>query len=139
MIKPGEQAPLAVLRLVELVNEVLPPGVVNAVTGPAAGPALTANPVVERITFTGATSTGRAVLQRAAENLTYATMELGGKNALIVLDDADMDTAVSVAVEGMFYNQGEACTSTARLLVHRLPLRGVPGPFGRCRRAAGRR
>jgi acyl-CoA reductase-like NAD-dependent aldehyde dehydrogenase len=91
---------------------------VNAVTGPAAGPALTVNPVVERITFTGATSTGRAVLRAAAENLTYATMELGGKNALIVLDDADMDTAVSVAVEGMFYNQGEACTSTARLLVH---------------------
>ena len=72
----------------------------------------------KRITFTGATSTGRAVLRAAAENLTYATMELGGKNALIVLDDADMDTAVSVAVEGMFYNQGEACTSTARLLVH---------------------
>ena len=118
VIKPGEQAPLAVLRLVELASEVLPPGVVNAVTGPAAGPALTANPMVERITFTGATSTGRAVLRAAAENLTYATMELGGKNALIVLDDADMDTAVSVAVEGMFYNQGEACTSTARLLVH---------------------
>ena len=119
VIKPGEQAPLSVLRLVELVNQVLPPGVVNAVTGPAAGPALTANPVVERITFTGATSTGRAVLRAAAENLTYATMELGGKNALIVLDDADMDTAVNVAIEGMFYNQGEACTSTARLLVHR--------------------
>jgi acyl-CoA reductase-like NAD-dependent aldehyde dehydrogenase len=119
VIKPGEQAPLAVLRLVELVNQVLPPGVVNAVAGPAAGPALTANPTVERITFTGATSTGRAVLRAAAEHLTYATMELGGKNALIVLDDADMDTAVSVAIEGMFYNQGEACTSTARLLVHR--------------------
>ena len=119
VIKPGEQAPLSVLRLVELANQVLPPGVVNAVTGPAAGPALTANPLVERITFTGATSTGRAVLRAAAENLTFATMELGGKNALIVCDDADMDTAVSVAIEGMFYNQGEACTSTARLLVHR--------------------
>ena len=116
VIKPGEQAPLTVLRLVELASKVLPPG---AVTGPAAGPALTANPTVERITFTGSTSTGRAVLRAAAENLTYATMELGGKNALIVLDDADMDTAVSVAIEGMFYNQGEACTSTARLLVHR--------------------
>jgi len=118
VIKPGEQAPLAVLRLVELANQVLPPGVLNAVAGPAAGPALTSHPLVERITFTGATETGRAVLRSAAENLTYATMELGGKNALIVLDDADMDTAVDVAVEGMFYNQGEACTSTARLLVH---------------------
>ena len=118
VLKPGEQAPLAVLRLVELVNQVLPPGVVNAVTGSAAGPALTTNPLVERITFTGATETGRAVLRAAAANLTYATMELGGKNALIVLDDADMDVAVDTAIEGMFYNQGEACTSTARLLVH---------------------
>jgi acyl-CoA reductase-like NAD-dependent aldehyde dehydrogenase len=119
VIKPGEQAPLAVLRLVELANQVLPSGVLNAVTGVAAGAALTANPTVERITFTGATVTGRAVLRSAAEHLTYATMELGGKNALIVLDDADMDTAIDVAIEGMFYNQGEACTSTARLLVHR--------------------
>ena len=118
VIKPGEQAPLAVLRMVELANRVLPPGVLNAVTGPGAGPALTADPLVERITFTGATATGRAVLRSAAENLTYATMELGGKNALIVLDDADIDTAIEVAIEGMFYNQGEACTSTARLLVH---------------------
>lgn len=118
VIKPGEQAPLAVLRMVELVNQILPPGVVNAVTGPTSGPALTANPTVERITFTGATVTGQHVLRAAAENLTYATMELGGKNAMIVLDDADMDTAVDTAIEGMFYNQGEACTSTARLLVH---------------------
>ena len=73
---------------------------------------------MERITFTGATATGRQVLQSAAENLTYATMELGGKNALMVLADADLDAAVDVALEGMFYNQGEACTSTARILVH---------------------
>ena len=118
VIKPGEQAPLTVLRLVELVNQVLPPGVVNAVACPMAGPALTSNPLVERITFTGATATGQAVLRSAATNLTYATMELGGKNALIVLDDADMEVAVDTAIEGMFYNQGEACTSTARLLVH---------------------
>jgi acyl-CoA reductase-like NAD-dependent aldehyde dehydrogenase len=118
VIKPGEQAPLTVLRLVELVNQVLPPGVVNAVAGPMAGPALTSNSLVERITFTGATATGQAVLRSAATNLTYATMELGGKNALIVLDDADMEVAVDTAIEGMFYNQGEACTSTARLLVH---------------------
>jgi acyl-CoA reductase-like NAD-dependent aldehyde dehydrogenase len=118
VVKPGEQAPLAVLRLVELANSVLPPGVLNAVTGPAAGPALTRHPVVERITFTGATATGRAVLHNAADNMTYATMELGGKNAMLILEDADMDLAVRVAIEGMFYNQGEACTSTARLLVH---------------------
>ncbi|MFD1046471.1 aldehyde dehydrogenase family protein, partial [Kibdelosporangium lantanae] len=119
VIKPGEQAPLAVLRLVEIVNQVLPPGVVNAVSGLPAGPALAGHPGVERITFTGATATGRHVLRSAAENLTYATVELGGKNALMVLDDADMRVAVDVSVEGMFYNQGEACTSTSRILVHR--------------------
>ena len=118
VIKPGEQAPLTVLRLAELAGQVLPPGVLNAVPGLAAGPALAAHPRVERITFTGATATGRRVLQTAAENLTYATMELGGKNAVLVLADADLDASVRVAVEGMFYNQGEACTSTARILVH---------------------
>ncbi|MBB5162335.1 aldehyde dehydrogenase [Mycobacterium sp. AZCC_0083] len=118
VIKPGEQAPLTVLRLVKIANEVLPPGVLNAVPGIAAGAALATHPKVERISFTGSTATGRRVLQSAAENLTYATMELGGKNSLMVLPDADLDQAVEIAVEGMFYNQGEACTSTARILVH---------------------
>jgi acyl-CoA reductase-like NAD-dependent aldehyde dehydrogenase len=118
VVKPGEQAPLTILRLVEIANEVLPPGVINAVPGLAAGPALASHPRVERITFTGATATGRRVLQSAAEHVTFATMELGGKNALLVLADADLDVAIDVAMEGMFYNQGEACTSTARILVH---------------------
>ncbi len=118
IVKPGEQAPLTVLRLVELANEVLPPGVLNAVPGVDAGPALATHPRVERITFTGATATGQRVLRSAAENLTFATMELGGKNAVMVLADADLDVALNVVLEGMFYNQGEACTSTARILVH---------------------
>lgn len=117
VIKPGEQAPLTVLRLVEIANEVLPPGVLNAVPGIEAGASLAGHPLVERISFTGATATGRRVLETAAQNLTYATMELGGKNALMVLPDADLDLAAEVAIEGMFYNQGEACTSTARILV----------------------
>jgi acyl-CoA reductase-like NAD-dependent aldehyde dehydrogenase len=118
VIKPGEQAPLTVLRLVEIANEVLPPGVINAVSGIAAGAALVAHPRVERISFTGSTSTGRKVMVGAAKNLTYTTLELGGKNALMVLDDADLDEAVAISIEGMFYNQGEACTSTSRILVH---------------------
>jgi acyl-CoA reductase-like NAD-dependent aldehyde dehydrogenase len=118
VIKPGEQAPLTVLRLVEIANEVLPPGVLNAVPGIAAGAALASHRDVRRITFTGATATGRRVLASAAENLTFATMELGGKNSLMVLPDADLDDALRVAIEGMFYNQGEACTSTARILLH---------------------
>ncbi|MDT5193002.1 MAG: aldehyde dehydrogenase, partial [Mycobacterium sp.] len=104
VIKPGEQAPLTVLRLVEIANEVLPPGVLNAVPGMAAGAALAGHPKVERISFTGATATGRRVLASAAENLTYATMELGGKNSLMVLPDADLEQAVEIAIEGMFYN-----------------------------------
>jgi acyl-CoA reductase-like NAD-dependent aldehyde dehydrogenase len=118
VIKPGEQAPLTVLRLVEIANEVLPPGVINAVSGISAGAALASHPRVERISFTGSTATGRKVMESAAKNLTFATLELGGKNALIVLDDANLDDAVAIAIEGMFYNQGEACTSTSRILVH---------------------
>ena len=118
VIKPGEQAPLTVLRLVEIANEVLPPGVINAVSGIAAGASLASHPRVERISFTGSTATGRKVMESAAKNLTYATLELGGKNALIVLDDAPLDESVAIAIEGMFYNQGEACTSTSRILVH---------------------
>jgi acyl-CoA reductase-like NAD-dependent aldehyde dehydrogenase len=118
VIKPGEQAPLSVLRLVEIANEVLPPGVINAVSGIDAGAILSSHPGVSRITFTGSTATGRKVLAGSAENLAFSTMELGGKNALLVLADADLDVAVEVALEGMYYNQGEACTSTARILVH---------------------
>src|SRR5487761_227347 len=118
VIKPGEQAPWTVLRLVEIANEILPPGVINAVSGLSAGALLASHPRVERISFTGATATGRKVMESAAKNLTFATLELGGKNALIVLDDADLDESVEIAIEGMFYNQGEACTSTSRILVH---------------------
>jgi len=118
VVKPGEQAPLAILRLIELANEVLPPGVLNAVNGLGAGPALIANPRIERVTFTGSTATGRRVMAAAAQHLTYVTLELGGKNALMVLDDADVDAAVGVAIEGMFYNNGMACTSTSRIMVH---------------------
>ncbi len=118
VIKPGEQAPITALRITQIVNEVLPPGVVNAVPGLAAGPALVAHQLVERISFTGASATGMNVLKTAAEHFAYTTTELGGKNALLVLDDADLEVAVAVAVEGMYYNSGEACTSTSRILVH---------------------
>ena len=119
VIKPGEQAPLTVMRLVEIANEVLPPGVINAVGGIHAGASLVVHPRVERVSFTGSTATGRKVMEAASKNLTFATLELGGKNALIVLDDADLEEAVAIAIEGMFYNQGAACTSTSRILVHR--------------------
>lgn len=118
VVKPGEQAPLTALRLAEIANEVLPPGVVNAVPGLAAGAALVQHRLVSRICFTGSSATGRRVLKSAADNITFATLELGGKNALIIFEDADLNLALQVAIVGMFYNQGQACTSTARILVH---------------------
>ena len=118
VLKPGEQAPLTVLRMVELANEVLPPGVLNAVPGVEAGIALARHPGLGRLTFTGASDTGRKVMAGAAETLTLPTMELGGKNALLVFADADLDATLAAALEGLFFNQGEACTATARLLVH---------------------
>lgn len=118
VIKPGEQAPLTVLRMVELANRVLPPGLLNAVTGVDAGVALAAHPGLGRLTFTGSSETGRKVMVSAAQTLTVPTLELGGKNALIVFPDADLDLTLHAAIEGAFFNQGEACTATARLIVH---------------------
>lgn len=118
VLKPGDQAPLTVLRMVELANTVLPAGVVNAVPGIEAGIALAAHAGIGRLTFTGAPETGRKVMASAAKNLTPSTMELGGKNALVVFPDSDLDRTVAAAVEGMYFNQGEACTATTRILLH---------------------
>jgi acyl-CoA reductase-like NAD-dependent aldehyde dehydrogenase len=119
VLKPPEQDPLTIMRIVELLEDVLPPDVLQVVPGrgPAAGQALAAHPLVERLSFTGSTATGRAVLKLAADALTPATLELGGKNPMVVFADADLDAAVRGAVEGAFFNQGEACTAASRLLV----------------------
>jgi acyl-CoA reductase-like NAD-dependent aldehyde dehydrogenase len=119
VIKPPEQAPLSVLRFVELVESVLPDDVVHAVPGAGAtGAALAGHPLVGKVSFTGAPGTGRAVIKTAAEHLTPTLLELGGKNALVIFDDADLDSAVSWAIEGGYFNQGEACTAASRVLVH---------------------
>ena len=119
VLKPPEQDPLTIMRIVELLEDVLPPDVVQVVPGrgPEAGTALAGHPLVERLSFTGSTATGRAVLKLAADSLTPATVELGGKNPMLVFADADLDAAVRGAVEGAFFNQGEACTAASRLLV----------------------
>jgi acyl-CoA reductase-like NAD-dependent aldehyde dehydrogenase len=119
VLKPPEQDPLTIMRIVELLEGVLPADVVQLVPGrgAAAGTALAAHPLVERLSFTGSTATGRAVLKLAADGLTPVTVELGGKNPLVVFADADLDAAVRGAVEGAFFNQGEACTAASRLLV----------------------
>ena len=119
VLKPSEQDPLTVMRIVELLNTVLPEDVLHAVpgTGSKVGQPLTAHPLVRTVTFTGSTGAGAAVAGTAAKNITPALLELGGKNAMIVFDDADFDRAVKDAAEGGFYNKGEACTATSRILV----------------------
>lgn len=119
VLKPPEQSPLALLRIVELMQQVLPPGVVEVVpgTGPEAGAALAGHPLLGKLSFTGSPFTARAVLERTAANLTPTLLELGGKSPLIVFDDADLDLALQGAIEGMFFNQGEACTASSRILV----------------------
>lgn len=119
VLKPPEQAPLSVLRVAELAQSVLPDDVVHVVPGPGAvGAHLAGHELVGKVSFTGAPGTGRAVIKTAADRLTPTLLELGGKNALIVFDDADLDSALPWAVEGGFFNQGEACTAASRVLVH---------------------
>lgn len=120
VFKPGDQAPLTVMRMVEIVSTVLPRGVIQAV--PAAGvavpQALVTHPKVKKITFTGSTRAGAAVSKLAAERVVPLSLELGGKNAMIVLEDADLELALRNAIDGGFFNQGEACTASSRILVH---------------------
>ncbi|GAA1845878.1 aldehyde dehydrogenase family protein [Pseudonocardia ailaonensis] len=118
LLKPPEQDPLTIMRIVELLATVLPPDVLQVVPGGAeTGAVLAGHPGVEHLSFTGSTATGRAVLKLAAEGLTPAVLELGGKNPFVVFDDADLGSAVRGAVEGAFFNGGEACTAASRLLV----------------------
>jgi len=121
VLKPPEQGPLSVMRCVDVLQEVLPDDVIHVVPGLGAttGQALASHPLVAKMSFTGSPQTAVAVLKTLADNLTPALMELGGKNPLIVFDDADLDLAVAGIIEGAFYNQGEACTAASRILVHR--------------------
>ena len=115
VLKPPEQTPSVVLRMVELIGSVLPDDVVHVVPGAGAvGAALAGHPLVGKVSFTGSPTTGSAVLRTAADNLTPTLMELGGKNPLLVFDDADLYEALLAAVDGGFFNQGEACTAASR-------------------------
>jgi betaine-aldehyde dehydrogenase len=122
IVKPSEHTSLSALRLGELADQVFPPGVVNIVTGygQTTGDALVAHPDVRRLAFIGSADTGRAILARGAGvNVKTITLELGGKNPLVIFPDADLDKAVSAALRGMNFTwQGQSCGSTSRLLVH---------------------
>lgn len=131
VVKPPEQAPLSVLRLIELIEEILPRDVVQVVPGGGAlGGQLVGHSLISKVSFTGAPSTGVKVMQAAAANLTPTLMELGGKNPLIIFEDADIPSAVRWALEGGFYNQGEACSAASRVLVHRSVYADVAERYG---------
>lgn len=120
IIKASEQAPLSSLRLGELCEGIFPPGVVNVVTGDViAGSALVRHPEVSRIGFVGSVPTGRAIARDAADGLKHVTLELGGKNPIIIFADADPKKAATAAIKGMNMNrQGQSCSSTSRVFVH---------------------
>src|SRR5881628_1133927 len=120
ILKPAEQTPLSALRLGELIQEAgFPDGVVNIVPGygETAGAALAAHPDVDKVAFTGSTEVGKLVAKAAAENLTKVSLELGGKAPNIVFADADIEQAVSGAMMGIFFNQGQVCCAGSRLFV----------------------
>ena len=121
VLKPSEITPLSTLKIAELMSEAgLPDGVVNIVPGygHVAGQALAEHPGVSKIAFTGSTGTGRRIVQASASNLKKVQLELGGKGANIVFDDANLAAAVNGSAWAIFHNQGQACIAGSRLMLH---------------------
>jgi betaine-aldehyde dehydrogenase len=120
VMKPAQQAPLSVLRLLELIGDILPPGVLNVVHGGIdAGATLASHPLVAKVGLIGSVPTGRAVMRSAAETVKDVILELGGKNAAIVCADADIEKAASGLIAGMnFAWCGQSCGSTSRAFLH---------------------
>ncbi|MGD6741800.1 aldehyde dehydrogenase family protein [Streptomyces sp. BH106] len=121
VLKPSEETPLTTIRAAELMLQAgLPAGVVNVVTGDGStGQALVRHPGVNKITFTGSTSTGQEIARVAAENMTRVSLELGGKSPNVIFADADIEAAILGAVGGGFWDSGEVCSSGSRLYVER--------------------
>jgi aldehyde dehydrogenase (NAD+) len=119
VLKPAETTPLSALVLAEILEQAeLPPGVVNIVTGDGStGAALVEHPDVDKIAFTGSTEVGRMIQQRTAASHKHLTLELGGKGANIVFDDAPIDEMIEGIIDGIFFNQGHVCCAGSRLLV----------------------
>src|SRR5712671_847058 len=118
VLKPASTTPLATLACIEaLIEGGLPEGVVNVVLGPATGDAIVGHPLIRKIALTGSTPTGRKVMARAADALKKVTLELGGSDPCIVLDDADLEAAARAISIGRFFNCGQACLAVKRLYV----------------------
>ena len=118
VLKPSELTPLTALRLAEITADILPPGVLNVVTGQGetAGAALVQHPDVAMVSLTGDVATGKVIARAAADSLKRVHLELGGKAPVIVFDDADVDAVVSTLAEGSYYNSGQDCTAPCRVL-----------------------
>jgi acyl-CoA reductase-like NAD-dependent aldehyde dehydrogenase len=122
VIKPAEDTPLSTDNLVKACEEAgIPPGVVNLVMGSGSviGKRLTSHPAIRLISLTGSTETGRVVASACAERNAICSLEMGGKNAIIVMDDADVDNAIEGAIWGAFGTSGQRCTASSRLIVHK--------------------
>jgi len=122
VIKPAEDTPLSTFNLVKAAEEAgLPAGVINIVTGVGekAGAPLTTHPGVRLISFTGSTETGRVVAENAARTDKICSLEMGGKNVMMVMEDADLDLAAEGAVWGAFGTTGQRCTAASRVVVHK--------------------
>jgi len=121
VVKSAEEAPLAVLRACQIMNQVLPPGILNMLSGdgPGCGAPLVEHRGVGKVTFTGSVETGKLVYKMASDKLIPVTLELGGKSPMIVMGDADLEKAVDGAIIGMrFTRQGQSCTAASRIFVH---------------------
>jgi len=130
VVKPSPFTPLSTLRLVELMNEVLPPGVINAVTGgPEIGTHLSDHPDVAKIVFTGSIPTGRKVMESAARTLKRVTLELGGNDAGIILPDTNIEPLLEKLFWGCFINAGQTCAALKRLYVHENQYEAFVGRF----------
>src|SRR5258708_25862404 len=120
-MKPAELTSLSALRLGELALEAgLPPGVLNIVTGPGrvVGDALVNHPDVDKVTFTGSPGVGRGILRGAAGNFKRVSLELGGKSANVIFDDANIEAATKAAASGIFFNAGQVCSAGSHVLAH---------------------
>jgi len=119
VIKPATYTPVSTLKLAEVISEVVPPGVINVVTGSGAevGEALVTHPKVEKVAFTGSTEVGRRIMMLASSTVKNVTLELGGKSPNIILEDADLDLAIPGSLFGVFLHAGQLCESGTRLFV----------------------
>lgn len=123
VLKPPSEAPLATIEFARMVQEtgILPPGVLNVITGSGAvaGEALASHPMVDKVGFTGSTEVGRRIMELAGPTIKVTTLELGGKSANIILDDADLDLAIDGSLFGFLFHAGQVCISGTRMFAPR--------------------